>query len=487
MGCPDWVIDMSIDAALLLGLIALVMASLFYGQNALATRLQWLFVMLAATSSALSVVDRLDFTQTTTIQTTLLGAVSLPWWILGLCVLFGLSLIRGERVLVSNAQLLIATSLFIMSAAIFYWLPLVYQGWIKCGLWFLVGIVLTVVRKKIVGIQLSSPRSYRRLYSLLLVIMIGSALLIMLRHIYTMRTPSASITLSDELLNILILLLALSLPVYESIEAHEKLSLHNEKLVEDLVAIRESVGLLIAEGSGFEPSAQLGLVVTDEELIIRYQNATAKALFNDGNNLLRGVRLCKVLTRLDKIDATHLSRQGYVLVEPLVHAERSMVEIKSITLPRALHQKVKAFSLRRVIADPPVLDFWVNQLGAYSHSPIWVCDQGGVILHASTNHSQAPSVDIGGVGNNVFEMVKLSVPHDQLLDHVKAQLMGGMDASLRVAHEHPDKECLVHFLALFVGRPERRRFAVYAEVIAKAPPFLVNSRVNAANIDAELK
>jgi len=476
---------MSIDAALILGLIAVIMAVLFNYHSTARQRLQWVFVVLAAGTSVLSMVPSNEFVDAKTVRLLAFGVVSLPWWVLGTATLFAATHDRGWRWGIFDAAYGWLAFGWIAVGILSGLLPLSIAYWVAAVLWFLVAMTLTLIRRYAARSPQSSIQN--RFHLFVLVLAIGASFLMMMRLLYRMEVPSAQINVSDQLLQILMLLITIYLPIYESLEANIKIAENNKLLINQIAAIREAVGVLVGDGPLFNSGEKLGLVVTDEKLTIQYQNSIAKALFNDGSNLLRGVKLQKIINGHRDIRADQLSRQNYVLIEPLSNSQRSMVEIKSIRLPAAIHQHVFAFSLRRVIADAPVLEYWAQQTSAHSQEPIWICDELGNIVHvagASISNIGPIFGELGEIGDNLLARLGKQTQIENSLMHVSTCLAQGLDASVRLSVPQEEMDRLFHFQVIYVGRSSVSRFAVRCEVMPKLPPLLSVSRVNSADLES---
>lgn len=346
------------------------------------------------------------------------------------------------------------------------------------GCLFVTALMLASVRRTIIDNQNHHPSVRNRIHIGFMSALTLGVFVLMLRQIYQASVSGSGISLSDQIAWRLVILLGLYLPLYAWSEQASKQVVEKNDVKRQLEEQLESIGSLLANGTELSSNNNLGLVVTDSQLTIRYMNAAARSLVQDGNGLLKGVRLCKVLGNLNNVSPSQLRSFAYVLIEPMASAERSLVELKAVSLPPALRSRLHAFTMRRVIADPPVLDYLVARLYQHHQTAWWVVDERGEIVHAAggdTLPSEVAQVLTGQT--NLSRVLQSRVMKTDAVDQWEARFLLREETAVRVDFPAKAKDQMFYFYPLYVGRPEQRRWLVTVAPVPKVPPLKGPSRL----------
>ena len=300
-----------------------------------------------------------------------------------------------------------------------------------------------------------------------------------LRVIYQSSLPEPFISQTDQVLSIFMPVLGLYLPLTAWQAAYDNLRSQESSIAQRMQDQLEGVGYLIAQQPEYSGASALGLVVTDKNLSIRYTNKTARDLMEDGGNLLRGVSFCKVFAGLSSITPANLDAKQYVFIEPINAAKRSLVELKSVQLPQAFQTHMRAYSLRRVIADQRVLEYAIEELHKRDKKPWWIIDNNGYIFHRVGAEAIPRTISklLEQHGNLITMLQQHSrgeASHGQMLDAINLD----QEHSVRIVNTELTYDHQIYFYPIHVGRADVRRLMVTIEPVPKAPPLKGHSKVH---------
>jgi hypothetical protein len=304
------------------------------------------------------------------------------------------------------------------------------------------------------------------------------------RQIYQSNQLAPVIDRPDQILWVLVSILGVYLPLYTWNKYFAQIDTFEKQLKARLDDQLDGLGSLLAMQSEFTGPHANGLVLTDANFEICYVNKIARDLLEDGNNLLKGVKFCRVLGGLSDITPAQLATHKFVMIAPLNSARLNAVEIKRIELPYVYRSAVTAYSLRRVIADPQVLEYIIKQLNRYRNTPWWVVDDAGNIIHTAGIELVPPQIKVElDQCANLLTVLEPRVSDEHSRAHIRTAMHSGVEVAIRWVIAEAVYDQQIHFYPVYVGRSSVKRFLVTMKAVAKAPPLKGTSYVHLQTLE----